>query len=393
MKKVVTKSHSEITRWPILDRSDESAVIDVLRSGTISKGSIIQVLENEYKTFTGRKYALAHNNGTSGLLAAFFSLGLSPGDEVLVPTATFWASVLPLIWLGLVPVFCESEPETLGIDPEDMLKKITPKTKAVVIVHLWGLPCKVEEISYIARKHNLKIIEDASHAHGAEYNGKLCGAFGDVSVFSLQGDKLAPAGEGGIFITDDYEYYERATCLGDISRINELTTPQRRFAATGFGVKTRISSLAAALGVSQLKKLKKNNQLRNTNHQYLSHKLQALGFDCFIPSSNIQRVYFEFIIRYSEREPENLLQTLQQLGCHVTRPRYPLLHQQPFFTEGWYKEVGRYPKGCGDLDQIISGSFEKTITENNRLIKLPNFCGEDNGILDQYAEAFRLAIS
>ncbi|MDE1464311.1 DegT/DnrJ/EryC1/StrS family aminotransferase [Spartinivicinus poritis] len=392
MKKIVTKQHTPITRWPLLDQSDEDAVLGVLREGNITTAKIIQDLEDGYKNYIGRNYALAHNNGTAGLMAAFHSLGLQPGDEVLVPTATFWASVLPMIWFGLVPVFCESESETLGIDPKDMLKKIGPRTKAVVVVHLWGLPCKIKEIKSVAEQHNLKIIEDASHAHGASWNGVACGALGDVSVMSLQGEKLAPAGEGGMLLTDDYDIYEKAICLGDITRIIELETAQRRFAATSFGIKTRIAPLSAAIGLNQLKKLKENNQQRQRNHLYLSEKLEALGFYCFIPAENIQRVYFEFIIRYREVEPDGLLEKLQAMGCHVSRPRYPLLHEQPFFTEGKYKEIGRYPEGCGEIERVINSDFAKTAMENQRLIKLPNFCGSDNGILDQYIETFEVAI-
>ena len=137
------------------------------------------------------------------------------------------------------------------------------------------------EIFKIAEKYNLKIIEDAAHAHGAYWHGKPCGSLGDISVFSLQGDKLAPAGEGGIFLTNNYEYYEKALCLGDITRIIELQTPSRRFAATSFGIKTRIAPMSAAVGINQLKQLKKHNNLRNHNLIYLSNKLERLGFHTF----------------------------------------------------------------------------------------------------------------
>ena len=136
-----------------------------MRDGNVSTHPVIQELENDFRAFTGRRHALAHCNGTSALMAAFHSLGLRPGDEVLVPSATFWASVLPMIWCGLVPVFCESEPATLGLDPVDAARRITPRTKAMVIVHLWGLPCKVAELTALAKAHGLRIIEDLSLIH------------------------------------------------------------------------------------------------------------------------------------------------------------------------------------------------------------------------------------
>ena len=237
----VTSSHDEALRWPQIDAGDEAAVLEILRHGNISSHPIIRELEDRYAEFTGMPFALAHANGTSALHAAFFVLDLKPGDEVLVPSATFWASVLPIVWAGAIPVFCESEPDRLGIDPVDMEKKITARTRAVVVVHLWGLPAKMTEIYAVAQKHRLKIVEDAAHAHGATWRGRSCGSLGDICVFSLQGDKLAPAGEGGILLCRDEQYFERAVLFGDITRIIELDSPAKRFAATSFGVKTRIA--------------------------------------------------------------------------------------------------------------------------------------------------------
>jgi perosamine synthetase len=206
----VTLDQEAANRWPVLAQEEEDAVLQVIRDGDISTHPVIRELETDYAKFSGMPYALAHNNGTSALSAAFFALDLTAGDEILVPSATFWASVLPMLWHGLVPIFCESEPDRLGLDPEDIERKITPRTRAIVVVHLWGLPSRMTEIHAIAKKYDLKIIEDASHAHGATWRGEPCGSLGDIAVFSLQGDKLAPAGEGGIFLTRDYQYYERA---------------------------------------------------------------------------------------------------------------------------------------------------------------------------------------
>lgn len=388
--KIITLSHETATRWPVFDEEDEAAVLRILRDGNASTHPVIRELENDYATFAGRRHALAHANGTSALLAAFHSLHLSPGDEILVPTATFWASVLPMIWCGLVPVFCESEPRTLGIDPADIARKITLRTKAVVIVHLWGLPCQVDEIQKICIERGLHLIEDASHAHGATFHGKKCGALGDISVFSLQGDKLAPAGEGGIFLTDDANFHERATCLGDITRIAELDSLLRRFAATSMGIKTRIAPMSAALGRASLRKLPETNQLRNANHRWLSEQLEPLGFDTFLPPPGVERVYFEFLIRHRDEnfDTARIIESLQRLGAHVTRPRYPLLHEQPFFREGHIREIGRYSTGVKLPDYSHLG-FPVTERENQRLIKLPNFCQPADELLHQYSEAFR----
>jgi dTDP-4-amino-4,6-dideoxygalactose transaminase len=391
-KPVITIPHETFVKWPTFTQTEEAAVLRVLRDGNVSTHPVIQELEEDFRHFAGRDHALAHCNGTAALLAAFHALGLEPGDEVLVPTATFWASVLPMIWCGLVPVFCESESETLGIDPADAQRRITPRTRAIVMVHLWGLPCKVGAIRQLAQTHGLKIIEDASHAHGASVAGVPCGRFGDVSVFSLQGDKLVPAGEGGVFLTDDPVLYKRAVCLGDITRIIKLPLPEMRFAATSFGIKTRIAPMSAALGRAMLARLPETNATRNRNHQMLSKDLESLGFDCFLPPADIERVYFEFIIRHRNPavEVRRLVEILQQMGCRVGLPRYPLLHQQPFFTEGHWQVIGRYPAGANMPGRA---SLPRTEQVNGQLIRLPNFCHPESApLIRQYAAAFRQAM-
>ncbi len=392
--KIITLPHEPATHWPVFGTDSEVAVLEVLRDGKVSSHPVIRELEMDYAAFVGQSHSLSFCNGTSALLAAFYSLGLTPGDEVLVPTATFWASVLPMVWCGLVPVFCESEPVTLGIDPEDMRSKITPRTKAVVIVHLWGLPCRVDGIREVCDEFGLLVVEDASHAHGAVHHGQKCGALGDVSVFSLQGDKLAPAGEGGIFLTNNPEYWERAVCLGDITRIIELDNASRRFAATSMGIKTRIASMSAALGRVSLRNLPESNRIRNGNHLWLSERLEPLGFDCFLPPEGVERVYFEFLIRH--RDPgfdvSRFIDILNEVGCRVSTPRYPLLHQQPFFREGHIRSIGRYPDGVR-LPDYASEDFPLTEFENHRLIKLPNFCQPCPDLLEQYVSAFEHALT
>jgi perosamine synthetase len=393
----VTADHAEANRWPILTEEDEEAVLRVLRDGNLSFHPEVPALEADYACLTGRRYALAHNNGTSGLLAAFFALDLQPGDEVLVPSATWWASVLPMLWVGLVPVFCESEPERLGIDPDDMERKLTGRTRAVVVVHLWGMPSKMTRIFALAQLHGLKIIEDASHALGATWRGRPCGALGDISVFSLQNDKLAPAGEGGMLLTDNVDYYERAVCLGDVARICKLESPNRRFAATSFGIKTRIAPLSAAVARVQLRHLVEHNRVRNRNLAYLSDGLESLGcFHTYQPPAHIERTYFEYIVHYSEdagRLPiDRLLKALRAEGCRVTAPRYPLLHEQPFFSEGHWKRILRAAPGWED-PAYDPAALSTTRDYSRTLLRLPSFPTGERDILEQYLEAFRKVLA
>lgn len=391
--RAVTLDQREASRWPLITADDDAAVLDVLRDGDLSLHPVTRHLEQEYREYFGARHALAHCNGTAALLAAFFALDLKPGDEVLVPSATFWASVVPMLWVGAVPVFCESEFERLGLDPEDAEKKITARTRAIVVTHLWGLPAKMTELRALATRHKLRIIEDASHAQGAVWRGRQCGTIGDLSVFSLQSSKLAPAGEGGMLLTDDAELMERAVCLGDIERIRELRSPAYRFGATSFGIKTRMAPLSAAVARVQLRKLEERNAQRNATFVYLSERLEQLGFETFLAPPHIQRVYFEFVFRCPEALtplPRPLLvEALRAEGCDVSLPRYPLLHQQPLFTEGAFNTILR-----SEAPPVyLPDSLPATASVNEELLRMPAFPRASLELMDQYAEAFEKVLT
>ncbi len=388
----VTLDQAEANRWPIITEEDEQAVLRVLRDGDLSTHPVTRELEHDYCNYFGVRHALSHCNGTSALMAAFFALDLQPCDEVIVPSATWWSSVSPLLWIGAVPVFAESEMDRLGLDPIDVEAKITPRTKAIVVVHLWGMPSKMTELLAIAKRHDLAVVEDASHAHGATWHGRKCGTLGDVAVFSLQGHKLAPAGEGGILLTDRDDLMERAMLLGDVGRIRELTTAARRFAATSFGIKTRLAPMSAAVAQVQFRHLDARNKRRNENIEYLSHHLENVGVHTFRSPAHVKRVYFEFLVRVDQRPSgmsmDDLLAALKAEGCHVRPARYPLLHQQPFFTEGHAASIARLP---ADVEPPVyrPDALPRLEQANGQLLALPSFPQAERPLLDQYASAFR----
>ena len=396
--RAVNLASAKANRWPIITGEEERAVIAVLRDGDLSCHPVTRQLEADYRRAFGTRHALAHCNGTAALLAAFFALDLQPGDEILVPSATFWASVVPMLWVGALPVFCESESERLGLDPEDVQRKITPRTRAIVVVHLFGMPSKMGELLDIARRNQLKVIEDASHAHGALWKGRKCGTLGDLAVFSLQSSKLAPAGEGGMLLTDDDELMERAMSLGDMTRALELKGPARRFAATTFGIKTRMAPLSAAVARVQFRRLEERNCRRNTNLTYLSGRLEELGLHTFLPPRHVKRVYFEYMVRWRARDwgmtRDVLLQALREEGCDVCAPRYPLLHQQPLFVEGHFADIARLKNREGEtLPVYRSDALPHTAAANAELIKLPTFPLAQQPLLDQYVRAFEKVLT
>ncbi|MBC8203756.1 MAG: DegT/DnrJ/EryC1/StrS family aminotransferase, partial [Planctomycetes bacterium] len=244
-----------------------------------------------------------------------------------------------------------------------------------------------------ADKHGLKILEDASHAHGAMYKGKPIGSFGDVSIFSMQGNKLVPSGEGGVLLCDSQELYESAIRLGHYERLLDLESENRYFAATGFGFKFRMAPMSAALARTQLQHLGERNEKRNENCIYLSEKLATLGIDPFLASKDCRRVYFEFLVRYNEQEtglPINDLATaLQAEGALVAAPRYPLLHQQPVFTHGVWSKIARLPATKENpLHVYDPADLPATTLGNGSLLKLPAFPSASADLLDQYFEAF-----
>ena len=172
----VTLDQEDANRWPIITAEDEDAVLQVLRSGDLSIHPVVGELESDFRTLTGRAHALAHNNGTAAILAGLHALGIGPGDEVIVPSATWWSSVMPVLHCGGIPVFAELEGERLGLDPEDVERRVTERTKAIVVVHLFGMPSKMKELKDVADRHGLRILEDASHAHGAMSVSSACRA-------------------------------------------------------------------------------------------------------------------------------------------------------------------------------------------------------------------------
>ncbi|MHC4429000.1 MAG: DegT/DnrJ/EryC1/StrS family aminotransferase, partial [Planctomycetota bacterium] len=292
-----------------------------------------------------------------------------------------------------IPVFCETEEQCLGPDPEDVERKVTDRTRAIVAVHLFGMPARMDELLEIAKRRNLRVLEDASHAHGARYRDRAVGTLGDAACFSMQTTKLCPAGEGGMLVTDDDELWERALLLGHFERVLDLASPNRRFAATGFGLKHRISPLNAALARTQLARLDERNAARSENIEYLARRLDDLGLITFPAPPGVERVWFEFHIRYDEQRfglpIDRLVRALEAEGALVERPRYPLLHQQPLFTEGHWARIARLQETPErPLPRYDPAALPRTEAGNGSLLKLPSFPRASRALLDEYALAF-----
>jgi perosamine synthetase len=264
-EKIVTQDPGDLFTWPIITDEDEAVVLRVLRSGKMSGIDVTQQFEAEIAAWHGTRFALGHNNGTAALHAAMWACGVQRGDEIIGPSVIYWASVLPAFNLGATVNFADIDPVSLCIDPNDIERRIGPRTKAIVAVHYFGHPCDMDPILAIARRHNIKVIEDVSHAHGSRYKGKLCGTLGDAAAMSLMSGKSLAAGEAGMLLTSDATIYERAIAFGHYERTGGTTrfTKQsaqlssadlRPFAGVPMGgFKYRMHQLSAALGRVQLK--------------------------------------------------------------------------------------------------------------------------------------------
>ncbi len=201
---------------PCLGKEERDNLIDCIDSGWISSlGKYISIFENNFSKYCGKKYGVAVFNGTVAIQLALKALNIGPGDEVIVPNLTFIATANAVSYTGAKPVFADSETKTWNIDSEKIKAAITGKTKAIIIVHLYGHPADIDSIMKIAKDHSLYVIEDAAEAHGAEYKGKKVGGFGIISCFSFYANKTITTGEGGICLTDDRQLYDRMVFLKD----------------------------------------------------------------------------------------------------------------------------------------------------------------------------------
>lgn len=209
-------------------------------------------LEREYAQFVGTKYALAVNSGTSALICALIGAGVGPGDEVIIPAYTWVTTACAVVAVGAVPVLCEID-HSLTLDPEDMAAKITPRTKAIIAVHMRGMSCDMERIMAAARLHNLKVIEDVAQANGGSYKGKPLGSFGDVGCFSLQQSKVITTGEGGMLVTDSEEIWQRAVIYHD-GAMYQFRFTERKVPAFA-GQNYRLTELQATLSLGQIAKM------------------------------------------------------------------------------------------------------------------------------------------
>lgn len=296
--------------------------------------------EREFARMTGAKLALAMNSGTATLHSALFAVGVGAGDEVILPTYTFHASASAVRCCGAKPVFCDIDPRTLTADPQDIARRITPRTKAIMVVHVWGNPCEMDAIRAVADENGLPIIEDCSHAHGALYRGRSVGTWGEVGCFSLQGLKAVSAGEGGVAICSEPKYYDRMLALGHPVRVN--VDLERRVFDIGtmhLGPKYRPHLFGVLLARASLRRLPELNRLRQANWEILCEELA--GCEAIRPIQTLPGAqrggFLEFLFVLGDQLrglQDHFVQAAQAEGVPVYPDRYRRLHETPMFRIG-----------------------------------------------------------
>lgn len=346
-----------------IDEDDIAAVIAALKSDWLTTGPKVGEFEKAFAEFTGAKEAVAVSNGTAALHCAMAGAGVGPGDEVIVSTMTFVASANAAVYMGATPVFADVTPDTLTIDPADVARKITPKTKAIVAVDYCGQPCDYDALWALCEKHGLKLISDACHAVCGEYRGKSVGTLADFSTFSLHPVKHFTTGEGGLITTDDPEKAQ----LMRVFRNHGITSDHRTRAATGgfayeqvmLGYNYRLTDIQSALGLSQLKKLPQWQERRwaiAKRYREAFADMNAVRPLAEVPHT--KHGYHLFVVRI---DPEGsrltrdelfpILRSKHELGINV---HYQPVHTQPFYQQTFGTKIGDCPVAEAAWPQILT---------------------------------------
>ncbi|CAG4989853.1 UDP-4-amino-4-deoxy-L-arabinose--oxoglutarate aminotransferase [Dyadobacter sp. CECT 9275] len=351
-------SKAQWPSWPTWNpETDEKQVLQVLRSGVWSRAEVVTEFEKAWAAAIGVKRSLAVVNGTNALVTAISQFNIEAGDEVLVPPYTFIATVSAVLTNGAMPAFVDIDPNTYQMDPAKIEAKITPRTKAIIPVHILGLPADMDKIMAIAKKHNLIVIEDACQAHLAEINKKRVGSIGHAGCFSFQNSKNLPIGEGGAVTSNDDAFLDRCFSFTNFGNPYGSAVGAVGTGATMQGTKLRWTEYQAAIGLAQLKRLDAETTTRNENAAYLKSKIKDIpGIVPYQLYPNVTRAAFHlFPFRYKQDAFKGLtragfLKALAAEGVPCSSG-YNTLNTQPFLNETFQSKgyQGIYPKELLDI--------------------------------------------
>lgn len=328
---------------PLLNGNEKKYLNECIDTGWISsEGPFVKRLEDNMAAYVGRKHAAAVSNGTVALDLAIEAMELNPGDEVIMPAFTIISCILGLVRRGIKPVLVDSNPDTWNMDVSHIEERITAKTKAIMVVHIYGLPVDMDPVIELAHKYGLMIIEDGAEAHGLEYKGKKCGSFGDISIMSFYPNKHVTTGEGGMVLTDNERMYERCNSFRNLCH-----KPGFRFVHEELGYNYRMSNIQAAVGVAQLEKIEEHLQKKQEmgklyqeifrNNEKFQKPLEKTSY--------AQNVYWVFGLVMDKSDKRSAHEVIEQLakegiGC---RPFFYPMNLQPALKKLGLFEGESYP--------------------------------------------------
>ena len=348
---------------PIIGEEEKQAVMEVMNSGMIACGPRTEKFEKKFAEFVGTKYAIATTSGTTALHLALLALDVSSGDEVIFPSFSFVATANSALFCNATPVFCDVDPKTFTMDAEKIKPLITEKTKAIMPVHLYGQSADMDPILEIAQDHGVHVVGDAAQAHGAKYDGKMVGSFGDCECFSFYPTKNMTTGEGGMITTNDDELVERLNSIRNHGR--EQTKWGYEHGRLGYNY--RMTDIASAIGLEQLKKLPHFNLKRKEHAKYLDEKLGDIeGIEIPYVLEKAEHVYHQYTIKCDNREA--IIQKLKDneigFGIYYPKPMHLFDHLKKYchndltISEKLANEVLSLPVhpmlNSSDLEKIVS---------------------------------------
>ena len=349
---------------PDITETEINAVVEVLRSPRLSLGPKLEEFEKNVAAYARTEHAVAVNSGTSGLHLCVRALGLQAGDEVITTPFSFVASANVLLYEKCVPVFVDIDSQTLNIDASQIEAAITAKTKAIMVVHVFGRPSPMREILEVAERYNLKIIEDACEAIGAEHDGRRLGGVGDAGVFAFYPNKQITTGEGGMIVTNDDSIAKRAKILRNQGR----DAASEWFEHTELGYNYRLSDINCAVGVEQLKRLEFILQRRETIARKYNARLadvpQIVLPEIDFPNGRVS--WFVFVVRLKENftraRRDSIVNEMNRSGIGCGRYFAPI-HLQPFYVSNFGYRAGDFPLAERAADRVIALPFFNRITD------------------------------
>lgn len=331
---------------PLLDGNEKKYLTECIDTGWISsEGPFVKKFEEMFSGRMGRKYGVAVSNGSVALDAAIIALGIKEKDEVIMPAFTIISCASAITRVGAIPVLIDAHPQTWNMDVEQIEAKITHKTKAIMIVHIYGLPVDMDKVLELARKYDLKIIEDAAEEIGQLYKGKLIGSYGDISCFSFYPNKHITTGEGGMILTDNEELAEKCKSLRNLCFV-----PEKRFYHEELGYNYRLTNMQAAIGVAQLERLDsfigKKRRIGKKYNELLADLNDKLELPLF-QTDYAENIYWVYGMILRDNVPFDAQEMIKKLGEKGigARPFFWCMHEQPVFKKMGLFENEQYPVG------------------------------------------------